>query len=353
MPVIALDQLLGMLLLGTWLSSVLFGVVLVEATKYFTSFPNDSWKRKGLVILVLTLLVAAMVGEYGNAYLPTVTYWGDFAGLTTLFWTFPLASFTSAVISTIVDCYLIYRFYTLSKNIWITLFLYALMLLAVGGYLVIFVLLPTASRTHVRIHFTFSATRRFTVGTQQAHTLTIGIIVNFSAQAAVDVLIAAGLIWKLRSMKSNFKSTNTFLNRVMVGAVRTGSPTAICSILALITYLHAPKGDVSTFFFLQFAPLYTLTLLSNFNVRRHGQNVGQAQMTETGPGVPRVAAGSSEIHIHRTAIVFTDPTDSVVATTTSSDDLEKNQHPRHTTSTDRSSDVDSIGVQNAVMTEKN
>ncbi|KAJ7618890.1 hypothetical protein DFH06DRAFT_1362458 [Mycena polygramma] len=283
MPIVALDQLLGMLLLGTWLSSILFGVVLVEATKYFASFPNDSWMRKGLVILVLTLCVAAMVGEYGNAYLPTVTYWGDFKGLTTLFWSFPLASFTSALISTIVDCYLIYRFYTLSKNIWATLFLYALMLLAVGGYLVIFVLLPTASRTH-------------------EHTLTIGIIINFSAQAAVeltkptrDVLIAAGLIWKLRSMKSNFKSTNTLLNRVMVGAVRTGSPTAICSILALVMYLHAPKGDVSTFFFLQFAPLYTLTLLSNFNVRRHGQQVGMAQMTETGPGVPRVAAGSSEI----------------------------------------------------------
>ncbi|KAJ7983246.1 hypothetical protein DFH06DRAFT_1318696 [Mycena polygramma] len=334
MPVIALDQLLGMLLLGTWLSSILFGVVLVEATKYFSSFPNDSWMRKGLVILVLTLCVAAMVGEYGNAYLPTVTYWGDFKGLTTLFWAFPLASFASALISSIVDCYLIYQFYTLSKNIWATLVLYALMLLAVGGYLVIFVLLPTASRTH-------------------EHTLTIGIIVNFSAQAAVDVLIAAGLIWKLRSMKSNFKNTNTFLNRVMVGAVRTGSPTAICSVLALVMYLHAPKGDVSTFFFLQFAPLYTLTLLSNFNVRRHGQQVGMAQTTETGPGIPRFAAGSSEIHIHRTAIVFTDPVESVVATTTSSDDLEKNQHERHTTSTDRSSDADSIGAQDAAMTEKN
>ncbi|KAJ7605858.1 hypothetical protein DFH06DRAFT_1150341 [Mycena polygramma] len=338
MPVIALDQLLGMLLLGTWLSSILFGVVLVEATKYFSSFPNDSWMRKGLVMLVLTLCVAAMVGEYGNAYLPTVTYWGDFKGLTTLF---PLASFASALISSIVDCYLIHQFYTLSKNIWATLVLYALMLLTVGGYLVIFVLLPTASRTH-------------------EHTLTIGIIINFSAQAAVDVLIAAGLIWKLRSMKTTFKNTNTsaassfkFLNRVMVGAVRTGSPTAICSVLALVMYLHAPKGDVSTFFFLQFAPLYMLTLLSNFNVRRYGQQVGMAQTTETGPGIPRVAANSSEIHIHRTAIVFTDPIESVVATTTSSDDLEKNQHERHTTSTDRSYDADSISAQDAAMTEKN
>ncbi|KAJ7661328.1 hypothetical protein DFH06DRAFT_1192052 [Mycena polygramma] len=153
-------------------------------------------------------------------------------------------------------------------------------------------------------------------------------------------------------MKTTFKNTNTFLNRVMVGAVRTGSPTAICSILALVMYLHAPKDEVSTFFVLQFAPLYTLTLLSNFNVRRHGQQVSTAQTAETGPGIPRFAAGSSEIHIHRTATVFTDPIESVVATTTSSDDLEKNQHERYTTSTDRSSDADSIGAQDAAMTEK-
>ncbi|KAJ7605857.1 hypothetical protein DFH06DRAFT_1487096 [Mycena polygramma] len=320
MPALVLDQLLGMLLLGSWLASLLCGVVLVEAIKYFDLFPNDSWRRKGLVIIVLTLCVAAMVGELGNTYLPTVTYYGDFAGLTTMFWTFPLVSFTSALISSIVDCYLIYRFYTLcvtpglrraltlngsigrSKNIWATLFLYALMLLAVGGYLVIFVLLPTGSIAH-------------------RHTLTLGIIINFSAQAAVDVLIAAGLIWKLRTMKSTDQHTNTFLRRLMIGAVRTGTPTALCAILALATYLRMPNSEVSTFFMFQFAPLYTLTLLSNFNVRRHGRAPSSTMQTTDSWTAPGNLNAAEELHVHPTTMA---------TVTTDSDDLDKKPRPyRH------------------------
>ncbi|KAJ7661329.1 hypothetical protein DFH06DRAFT_1192054 [Mycena polygramma] len=313
MPALVLDQLLGMLVLGSWLASLLCGVVLVEAIKYFDLFPNDSWRRKGLVIIVLTLCVAAMVGAFGNTYLPTVAYYGDFAGLTTMFWTFPLVSFTSALIGSIVDCYLIYRFYTLSKNIWATLFLYALMLLAVGGYLVIFVLLPTGSISH-------------------RHTLTLGIIINFSAQAAVDVLIAAGLIWKLRSMKSTDQHTNTFLRRLMIGAVRTGTPTALCAILALATYLRMPNSEVSTFFMFQFAPLYTLTLLSNFNVRRHGRAPSSTMRTTESWTASGNRNAAEELHVHPTTIftVTTDSTDSDSAIGYRLDDLEKKPRPyRH------------------------
>ncbi|KAJ7661307.1 hypothetical protein DFH06DRAFT_1191998 [Mycena polygramma] len=308
MPALVLDQLLGMLVLGSWLASLLCGVVLVEAIKYFDLFPNDSWRRKGLVIIVLTLCVAAMVGAFGNTYLPTVTYYGDFAGLTTMF---PLVSFTSALISSIVDCYLIYRFYTLSKNIWATLFLYALMLLAVGLFLVLFLNPVTDSLE------------------SQRHTLTLGIIINFSAQAAVDVLIAAGLIWKLRSMKSTSPHTNTLLRRLMIGAVRTGTPTALCAILALATYLRMPNSQVSTFFMFQFAPLYTLTLLANFNVRRHGRGPSSTMQTTDSWTAPGNLNAAEELHVHPTTMA-TVTNDSVSAISYRLDDLEKKPRPyRH------------------------
>ncbi|KAJ7983237.1 hypothetical protein DFH06DRAFT_1318688 [Mycena polygramma] len=144
MPAFAVDQLLGALLVGTWVASILFGVVLVEAYKYFTLFPDDSWMRKGFVIFVLTVCIAALVWDYGTTYYPTVTYWGDVEALGTIFWTLPLSSFANTMLATIVDAYLIYRLYNLcDENIWSTLFLYALLILAIGGYFVVFVLLVT------------------------------------------------------------------------------------------------------------------------------------------------------------------------------------------------------------------
>ncbi|KAJ6462788.1 hypothetical protein C8R47DRAFT_95733 [Mycena vitilis] len=319
----ALDPILGALLLATWLSSILSGIVIVEAYKYFSTFPDDSWHRKGLVILLLTLCVGALFGEYGTTYLPAVTYWGDVQGLIRVWWTSPLAQFCNAIAGIIVDFYLIYRFYSLSKNLLITLILSAMTLLALAGFLIIIVLLPHRSIV-------------------DRPTLTIGAIISFAATALVDVLIAAGLIWKLRGMKSNFAQTNTFLKRVMVGAVRTGSITAICSILVLVAFLNNKDTDVSTFFTYQFAPLYTLTLLFNFNLRRvAGMRSGTSKTSESRNGHTDTLRMNG-IQVHRTLHVTMDPISSVGAGTTRRlDDLEEVKH--------HSSDVESLSARNVDM----
>ncbi|KAK7029849.1 hypothetical protein R3P38DRAFT_3513084 [Favolaschia claudopus] len=306
-----LDDVFGALLLGSWAASILFGLVLAEAFKYFTAFPNDPWSRKGLVILCLAMTVAALAGDYANTYLPTVTYWGKlrrilfmlpltithaFTGnteaLAKVYWPLPLYSIMNTLLSNIVDCYLIYRFYSLSKNIFATLFLYALVLLAFAGYLMGFIPLVRGS---------FSLADR--------ENSRIGAMINFITLSVCDILIAAGLIWKLNSMKSNFAHTNTFIKRVMIGAIQTGSLTSITAILLLITFLNNPQSNIPTFFIFLFAPLYTLTLLMNFNVRRAPGTSGTSKTSESrGNGNNNIIMDG--IQVHRTAIVTMDPTDS-------------------------------------------
>ncbi|KAJ6506306.1 hypothetical protein C8R47DRAFT_1101815 [Mycena vitilis] len=330
MPVFALDQILGALLLGTWVASILFGVVLVEAYRYFTLFPDDSWMRKGFVVFVLTVCIAALVGDYATTYYPTVTYWGDVEALGTIFWSLPLSSLANTMLATIVDAYLIYRLHNLTKIIWLTLFLYALLILAIGGYFVVFVLLVT----------------RRNIAEQS--TETIGAIINFIAITIVDVSTAGGLIWKLRTMRSSFTQTNTFLNRLMVGAVRTGSITAVCSLLIVATFLHDPDNDISAFFLFQFAPLYTLTLLFNFNLRRpHGQRSGMSNTGSHNAIIDTSVLLSEGVHVHRTAVVTMDPIASVAATSAHrTSDIEEVKHHKH-----GSSDVESFAAD--VTTTRN
>ncbi|KAJ6486544.1 hypothetical protein C8R47DRAFT_1320974 [Mycena vitilis] len=332
-----MDEILGMLLVGTWIASVLFGVVLVEAHKYFSLFPNDSWMRKGLVLLLLALCVAAMIGEYGTTYYPMVTYWGDVEVLFKIFWTLPLESFANAISGIVVDCYLIYRFYKLSKNIWATLFLYAVLVVALGGYLIVFVLVAT----------------RQNIKYQSIETK--GAIIYSIAQAVADVLIAAGLIWKLRSMKSSFKQTNTFLNRVMVGALRTGSITALCAILILVIFLHNKYSDLSTLFSFQLAPLYTLTLLFNFNLRGMyiQPSITTPKISESGNGILNSTLLFSGIQIHRTAIVTMDPIDSIVDTNRHRlevlEEAKKRTQNRPRPRSQSSSDAESLGTRDSAI----
>ncbi|KAJ7110220.1 hypothetical protein C8R43DRAFT_1139469 [Mycena crocata] len=304
------DQIFGTLLLGTWAASFLFGLVTAEAYKYFTTFPNDPWKRKGLVILTLCLTVAALIGDYANTYLPTVTYWGNTEAIATVYWPvchlqislslsdlkftqLPLYSMMNTILAFIVESFLIHRFYTLSKNIWATLFLYCLVLLAVAGYLIGFIPLV----------------RGFTLADREK--ARIGALINFIAFVVCDVLTAAGLIWKLRSMRSSFQETRTFMNRVIVGAIHTGSATSLCSLILLITFLNNPQTNLATFFIFLFAPLYALTLLFNFNLRRTTSGVGTSKTSESRNGGNNVNGIIMDgIRVQRTAIVTMDPTDS-------------------------------------------
>ncbi|KAJ7663255.1 hypothetical protein DFH06DRAFT_1296096 [Mycena polygramma] len=315
-----LDAILGSFLLGTWVTSMLFCLVLVEANKYFRSFPDDPWRRKGLVILVLSLCAVALVGDYATTYYRTVTFWGQSEGLTTIFWSLRLASFTNTVIATIVQSYLIHRLYTLSRNLWATLVLYALQILALGGYMVVFIL---------------QVTKR---DIAQHHMETIGASVNFIVVAVVDLLTAGGLIWELRSMSMQSTSEKTkpyayatfrasFLDRI-VGAIQTGSLTAACSLLILAAFLLNSDIEVSAFLTFQIAPLYTLTLLFNFNLWRADDEEATASKSASRKAELEMTMRIEGIFVRRNAIVTLDPINTIVhGTQARLDAIERGEDP--------------------------
>ncbi|KAJ7191162.1 heme peroxidase [Mycena haematopus] len=306
------------LLLGTWGASIIFGVVLSEAYKYFVSFPTDSWRRKGLVVVVLTFGSIALIGDYANTYLPVVTFWGDSEAVQKTYWPLPLYSIVNTLLAIVVDCYLVQRFYALSKNIWATMFLYAVLLLALAGYIVRFIPLVQVSSLTVQTN------------------AKVGATISFICVVVADMLTAAGLIWKLRSMRSSFAQTNSLVNRVMLGALQTGSATSLCSILLLVTFLKNPESNVPTFFIFLFAPLYSLTLLLNFNIRQSTGPSSTNKTSESRGGANTILMDG--IQIHRTAIVTMDPTDAELA-------AARRKRENNRIKRDLDTDAESLGAQ--------
>ncbi|KAJ7164455.1 hypothetical protein C8R46DRAFT_1099581, partial [Mycena filopes] len=248
----ALDTGFGCALIATWFASILLGVAFAQAFDYFRMSENDTKLRKGLVVTVMVLCLSALGAEYAVIYLPTVTFWGDVASLSEESYASPVYSSCNATIALIVNTYLISRFYSVSKNIIVTL-----VLLVMNLFAAIMTCVPPL------------------LGGGPGHPTTVAGLKNLIpiittwaiANAVTDLLIALSLVWALRRMKTSFKDTDRLLRRVMILSVQNGCTTALASIGAMIGSLVMPFSSISVLFTYMLGPLYLLTLLSNLNLR--------------------------------------------------------------------------------------
>ncbi|KAJ7482237.1 hypothetical protein B0H11DRAFT_2280076 [Mycena galericulata] len=290
---------------------MLYGLAVSQATQYFTNFPNDSPTRKALVATSLVFCLVALVGAYVDVYEPTVTFWGDISALSTETWSVPVYTIFNTLTGTIVNSYLISRFYTLSKNIVVTVFL---------GVVVLFILVMAFVSTLVHPFKDPAADFK------RAELL--GLMWAISS-AVCDVLIAVSLVWTLRGMKTTFKETNQLVHRVMQSAIQNGCATSITALAGMVACIFKIDSNIPTLFYFLLGPLYCLTLLSNFNLRESGKS-GSRQWSSSRnnhtnttnividgiresiahPAYRRMVIDGWDADVRRTAIVTVDQTES-------------------------------------------
>ncbi|KAJ7056496.1 hypothetical protein C8F01DRAFT_370708 [Mycena amicta] len=278
----------GGYIVGSWVASVLYGAALSQAVRYFSDFPNDTWLRKGTVTAALILALVALIADFGNAYIPLVIHWGDAAGLASVYWSIPTYGTFNTATGVVVNSYLITRFWSLSKNIFVTIILSLLVALSLVSSLIGNIMLGMSTQK-------ISSNTIRTMGTVWAISL-----------ATCDVAIAAALVWKLKGMKSSFKTTNNLIQRLIFGAVQTGATTALLALLLLTFFLINPANSLAPLFVCILGPCYLHTLFLNFNSRRTGTTSGATRTTSDSRHNQIVMDG---IKVHRTAIVTMDPPD--------------------------------------------
>ncbi|KAF7368760.1 hypothetical protein MVEN_00201100 [Mycena venus] len=282
------DTAFGTTLIGTWASSLLAGLAVAQAAHYFSTFPNDSWTRKGLVIASLLFTFVALVGAYADAYLPLVTLWGNPAAFSTETWSVPVYTIFNSLVGFIVNSYLISRFYTLSKNIFITLLLEVIALTAFAMAFISTLLFP---------------------GIENFKKAEAVALIWAIATAASDVLIATSLIWTLGGMKASFKDTKRLIRRVIIRTIQNGCATSLVAIAGMIAVIFKIQSNIPTAFFFLLGSLYVLTLLSNFNLRDTGKS-GSRNYSSSRNNPTNSSIVLEGIHVRRTTGRIVDPTDS-------------------------------------------
>ncbi|KAF9265988.1 hypothetical protein L218DRAFT_971845 [Marasmius fiardii PR-910] len=183
------DNTLGGLIGGTWANSYLFMIEIIMVARYFSRFRSDPLWLKCVVSLTLAVDLTSTINHYACAYMYTVLHWGDRDYLQNQYWPFPVYLVTTGASAFIVQQSLIFRFWTLTKSLIVTIYLVLSSLAAFGG----------AIATAVIVH-------RFSTFSERGH-VRIPVTIWLVASAIADVSIASTLIFVLHRVKTPFRTT--------------------------------------------------------------------------------------------------------------------------------------------------
>lgn len=288
------DQSLGALLIGSWFNAMLYMLELWHGYVFFSTFRGDTIIVKCMVCISLLVDTLGTANDCACIYLYTITHWGDKDYILAQNWAVPTYVILSGISACNVQLFLSYRFWTLAKNLLVTVVLITFSFASLGGAI--------ANGITVVRHSDY-AQRNFNI-----KTVTIWLV----ASAVADVSIASSLIFQLQSTKPVFKETKALIRRLTVMAIQTGSVTTVLATLCLILYLVNTESNVTVGFGFCLGRVYALTMLFNLNTRVKGRRHTEETIypQDSGSVGFRLRSMNSSdlggISVHRTAIVRID-----------------------------------------------
>jgi hypothetical protein len=173
-------------------------------------------------------------------------------------WPLPLMIICNTIAATIEQCYLLYRYYGLSKCISFTVFVVLLII--------------------TRGAFGFMWAIGFLGNTR--YDMEIVTTAAYCFSASIDIFIPMLLIWELRKIKTTSACTQSFIRRVIVNASSAGCVVALCEILILI--LLWTVSSAICLLNAALGPLYGITVLVNLFVCQRRLPRPTLSQTKTG-----------------------------------------------------------------------
>ncbi|KAJ7237784.1 hypothetical protein C8J57DRAFT_1566660 [Mycena rebaudengoi] len=277
------DIILGALLVGTWVNSLLYTVEVIQAVYYYRNFKHDNWMLKLLVSSAIAIDSVSMIANYASFD--------------------PLYVFATAIVSASVQSFLAVRYWLLARNKFITFTLFFFITIATGG--------AFASGITLAIFPEYTNRRKAII---PATTWLI-------TEAVTDISIASALLWEFRKAKSMFKETQRracdLLNRLVTQTIQTGTAGASLALAIVIAFLVNKESNVPTGMAYTLGRVYCITMLANLNVRNTGDtwlSKGTVSGARTGTRGERgnqvVTEGDDEyggIHVRRTVVHIDTP----------------------------------------------
>lgn len=251
---INIGETLGVTFLGVCVSSMLYGVTCLQTWNYFRSS-----KGKGDGILMWLMVTALLVFDSAHQAIvihAVYTYLVlDFANpikVIQLVWSVPTEVVFNAILAIILNGFLTFRLWKVSKMYSLT-FIAALLSCANFG-----VNLAYAIRGYF-INNIFEA----------EIVLRNHGIAGLSISVATETMISFSLAFYLHTRRTGLRKSNDIISKLILLSVTTGLLIAAINIADLIAYVAASDSFYVLFFNFMLGKLYANSLLTSLNSREY------------------------------------------------------------------------------------
>ncbi|KAH8925736.1 hypothetical protein BT69DRAFT_1086364 [Atractiella rhizophila] len=246
----------GPLALGSYVATMFWTAELILFFHYLSRFwRSDHWFLRSTVIILVATDTVLVVTEIVGVYKYTVSFWGNTTYLTSQDKSLPRYEILVGLSAAIVQGFLIFRYYKLSKNWLVCIFLFLCTMTAFVSAILIAVLNLRFDKIEERTKLTT-------------------IVTIFAAvSAGTDVLIAALLavtLYKWRGRTSNIVQRSLIVD-LIITSVETGTFTAFWAIGVLLAFLFKKNSNVGPGLAFPLGHAYALTMLFNLLLRKTPQ----------------------------------------------------------------------------------
>ncbi|KAI0374514.1 hypothetical protein BV20DRAFT_1049300 [Pilatotrama ljubarskyi] len=278
---------MGAWLVGSFLTTLVVGVLLQQTFRYFRLYPNDPLYMKLWVVLavVLQLLSNAMMMHVSYYYL--VTYYLDPAVLTRgAIWTSSGSALIASVNILVAESFFARRVYMIGRQYRIVVLSAMIMIMAACGF---YVARATSGLTANNI----------------ANAANTGIWlapVATSLLVAGDLQLTSVLVYVLhQSGKTGIRRTSSMVDLLIAYAISTGSLICVLNVVTLVLAFVFNRNVVFTASTFVCGAVYNLSFVVALNTRQLVRSRGELDNTNLDGGVilgerlPANAANQAEL----------------------------------------------------------
>ncbi|KAJ6511916.1 hypothetical protein C8R47DRAFT_1092718 [Mycena vitilis] len=243
------DTIVGVLLLGLFFNTYLYGICTYQFVVYVQAKFNDSWWIRFIVSSLFILdTIHSAVAIYAG-WETCVTNYANPASLAYVGWTIPFTAVATSFTAILTQVFLGHRVFLLTNN---RLLFGLIGVLSVLGF--VFGCIAGIKSGIINEVAKFAPLAPY-------------VTAWLAFQTSADLLITLCLTVALARSKTGFRTTDTIINRLIGGAIRTGLFASMFALADLFSFLLHRNTNLYAMFAYPIGRIYTNTLLNTLNSR--------------------------------------------------------------------------------------